>query len=195
MSSFFPKDVPKNMTLRQHDFTEPWPQDLHGKFDLVHQRAALAGARTASVEAAVKQLPVLLKPGGWLQLMEMDLSQYDDTGAATAELYRGITQLMELGGSGTPMSKPGMMVKWLKEAGLEDVREKIFKIPAGQSCEDAEMKEISAKHLSHTAGAVLGGLKAMGGKVAEDLPERYEKELREQGGTFDLICAMGRKPL
>lgn len=73
----------------------------------MHQRAALAGARSASVEDSVKHLPTLLKPGGWIQLMELDLTATDADGPAVRDFNKLVRVLMEKGGSGDAHCLPG----------------------------------------------------------------------------------------
>lgn len=94
----FPDTALQDLNFIQHDFTVPWPSDLHGKFDLVHQRSALQGARSSSVEDAIGLLLSLLKPGGWVQLVEMDLSLRPVDGPAIRNFNRTLITLMEKGG-------------------------------------------------------------------------------------------------
>lgn len=51
--------------------TEPWRITWQGAFDLVHSRMALPGIGLFPIEDVVKNLVALVKPGGWIQLVEM----------------------------------------------------------------------------------------------------------------------------
>ncbi|KAF2093934.1 hypothetical protein NA57DRAFT_47434 [Rhizodiscina lignyota] len=198
MPQFFPKSTPPELKLIQHDFTNPWPAELHNSFDLVHQRLALAGARSASVEDSVKMLPTLLKPGGWVQLGELDLTEDPVDGDAAKALYRTMRTLFEKGESGNAHSCPGTMAGWLKEAGLIDVREEIVRIPVGKRVKDGEMAKISAAHMIHVATMIPEVTKKIGGEVpVEDvdlLSQTYPEELEKIGSEFRFIIAMGQKP-
>lgn len=90
------------------------------------------------------------------------------------------------------------MTKWLKEAGLVDVREEIVHVAAGKSDEDEKMREVGVKHLVGTAEAIADSVKRMGGSVEgvdlDTVAERYGNELDNEGGEFRFIVAVGRKP-
>jgi hypothetical protein len=52
--------------------TEPWPVQWHGTFDLVHSRMALPRVGLYPLDDVVRNLVDLVKPGGWIQLVEME---------------------------------------------------------------------------------------------------------------------------
>jgi hypothetical protein len=54
-----------------------WPDNFKRYFDLVHQRLALLGAGP-NAQAAVHRLAELVKPGGWIQLLESTMIFPDD---------------------------------------------------------------------------------------------------------------------
>lgn len=43
MESFFPPTSPPHTSFSVHDIGEPWPEELHASWDLVHQRFAIPG--------------------------------------------------------------------------------------------------------------------------------------------------------
>ncbi|KAI9737714.1 MAG: hypothetical protein M1818_005718 [Claussenomyces sp. TS43310] len=65
-----PEARPSNVFLHEHSVTNPFPEDYHGYFDIVAVRLITAGLRGDDWDAAVKNLNVLLKPGGYLQWIE-----------------------------------------------------------------------------------------------------------------------------
>lgn len=198
MISFFPKTIPSNTTLLGHDFTEPWPSDLQSRFDLVHQRFALAGARSASMEKSVKLLTTLLKPGGWIQLGENDLLDKATDGNGARGLHRALAAVMEAGGSGSQQGIPGTMIRWLREAGLEDVKEVLLDIPAGNKCKNVEMARISTEAMKMLAVAITQAIKSLGGNMSDEslnaMQESLSKELEGEGSCMHMIIAIGRKP-
>ncbi|RYP73126.1 hypothetical protein DL769_004287 [Monosporascus sp. CRB-8-3] len=60
------------ITYFKQSFNDPWPGDLRNSIDLVHHRGSLAGASPNEPLDVVKNLATLVKPGGWIQLQEMN---------------------------------------------------------------------------------------------------------------------------
>lgn len=71
--AMFPSSTLPNITLTELDIKKPVPQELHGKYDLVHVRMIVAGMLPNEWPAAVANVAQLLKPGGWLQWVECDM--------------------------------------------------------------------------------------------------------------------------
>ncbi|KAI0096805.1 S-adenosyl-L-methionine-dependent methyltransferase [Nemania sp. FL0031] len=68
-----PKEsLPRNVTLTVLDAKQPFPEDLHGKYDLVHVRLLVAAMLPEEWDTVVRNLCLLLKPGGYLQWEECD---------------------------------------------------------------------------------------------------------------------------
>ncbi|KAI0842423.1 hypothetical protein F5Y06DRAFT_127382 [Hypoxylon sp. FL0890] len=67
-----PGELPANVTLTVLDIKQPIPQELHGKYDLVHVRMLVAGMLPNDWAPAVQNLSLMLKPGGFLQWEEGD---------------------------------------------------------------------------------------------------------------------------
>lgn len=57
-----------NLHLRQHNLTEPFPAEFHGKFDLVNGRALVMWLEGAYWETVLRNLFDVLKPGGGIQV-------------------------------------------------------------------------------------------------------------------------------
>lgn len=125
----FPSQLPRNMTLQEQDFTKPWPPSWRSSFDLVHQRLGLAGAGSCPLQVVVKNLVELAKPGGWLELVELDLDVADGQGPALRDFLRLLKELFTLGGMGGNFAVK--LRGLLEEAGLENVEERVVEIPAG----------------------------------------------------------------
>lgn len=72
MSSVFPTTIiPGNCQFIQHNIIQglPFP-DNH--FDFVYQRLLIAGLTPANWVAVVAELERVTKPGGWIELVEVD---------------------------------------------------------------------------------------------------------------------------
>nr|POE53640.1 n-methyltransferase sirn [Quercus suber] len=97
----------KNVQFHVHDMRIPFPNEHHGKYDLVHVRAVVAGMSVDDWKLSAVNLLQLLKPDGALQWGEGDLAQ--------AQILRG---------SSTVAAYPRTMdiiAAWNKELGIRDL--------------------------------------------------------------------------
>lgn len=65
-----PSSLPPNLKLGKGDMYEPFPDDLLGKFDVVHVRMILFGVKEGRGLEVARNLLTLLKPGGYLVWVE-----------------------------------------------------------------------------------------------------------------------------
>ncbi|TKA71290.1 hypothetical protein B0A55_07592 [Friedmanniomyces simplex] len=58
--SLFPTHPPDGMSFQAQDIREPWPANMHGTFDLVHQRFVMAAAApTPQIQVAASLASLL----------------------------------------------------------------------------------------------------------------------------------------
>ncbi|KAI1755192.1 hypothetical protein F4782DRAFT_490413 [Xylaria castorea] len=70
---FPPKDVlPANTSLGEQDVKKPFPEHMHGQYDVVHLRMLVAAMDPDDWVLALKNVIQLLKPGGYVQWEECD---------------------------------------------------------------------------------------------------------------------------
>ncbi|KAK5636175.1 hypothetical protein RRF57_011887 [Xylaria bambusicola] len=65
-TSKFSPSLPSNITLRQADMYEPFPNDLLGRFDVVNVRLIIFALKEGQGTDLVRNLMTLLKPGGYI---------------------------------------------------------------------------------------------------------------------------------
>lgn len=82
-STLFPSSLPDNVTLSEQDIKQPFPEHMHGKYDLVHVRMLVAAMLPGDWEPVVRNLTGLLKPGGYLQWEECDFVSTQWTSTTT----------------------------------------------------------------------------------------------------------------
>ena len=141
-SIYFPQNLAPSITLSTQSMTKPWPIELQNSFDLVHQRMALPAAGKADVGETLKNFIGLLKPGGWIQLVEADHSI--SRGPAMDRFFRLLQDIFVVMKTGADYA-PNLL-KWFKdEYSLEDVDEQIFDIPLGKANPKAEMQGKSTR--------------------------------------------------
>ncbi|KAF2709566.1 S-adenosyl-L-methionine-dependent methyltransferase [Pleomassaria siparia CBS 279.74] len=72
-ASFQPADsLPPNVTLGHGDFKKPFPEELHGQFDLINIRLIVISMGEGVWESTLRNMLALLKPGGAIQWTEGD---------------------------------------------------------------------------------------------------------------------------
>lgn len=196
MPSFLPKEDPSgNIRYVIHDICEPVASDLQEAFDLTLVRYVLAGSARVGIEAAVKHLVSSLKPGGWLQVMEMDTEDMSDYGPAGKALFFIMRSLF---------NKLGMGPNWasrlealFKTAGLENVSVQKIGIPGGKKMGNETDSRNSMEPFKITIPSLIAACGNMGvdlpASVTDHLPERFEKEMTEQGGTIMNYVVTGQK--
>jgi uncharacterized protein YjiS (DUF1127 family) len=69
-----PNLLPTGTQLRQLDIKQPIPENLEGRYDVVHVRMLAAGILPGEWEFVVHNVVKLLRPGGWLQWGECDFA-------------------------------------------------------------------------------------------------------------------------
>lgn len=72
--AMFPTTTLPNITFGVMDMKQPVPEELHGKYDLVHARLLVVALLPGEWAGVVQNLTKLLKPGGWLQWGECDFA-------------------------------------------------------------------------------------------------------------------------
>lgn len=175
MPSFFPPAgaTPPHTTYAVHDIADPWPASLHGRYDLVHQRLSLAGAgRATAPRTAVRRLAACVRPGGWIQLGEMDARAPVSGGPAMRDSWAVMRAVFVAAGPGAG-GDAGQeaeefwdfahhMAGWLREddLGFEDVAEEHVDVRVGPGCEDSEMGELGVRVLLQSSEAVLKASKS-----------------------------------
>jgi gliotoxin biosynthesis N-methyltransferase len=148
VEDLFPKPRPHGIEFKKQSITEPWPTEWKESFDLVHQRQVLGFCGNFSLEQAVANLCALAKPGGWVELVELDCDQsLLEEGTAAHEFFRLLEQIWKIkkmGGNFGPNLK-----EWMENAGLEDVQVDVLQCKVGAKAKP-ELKQAS---INGAAGA------------------------------------------
>jgi hypothetical protein len=153
-ASYFPENAPRNTSYQVQNITKPWPADWNGKFDFVHQRLALVVPGNEEKTLEVLQGYVdLLKPGGWIQLVEVRQWTKETDGQAFKDLSVCLSDMIKT--IGASLKHIDNAKSWLEMLGLVDVQEEIAEANYG-SREDKKVQEIAKRGMLITAGSILG---------------------------------------
>lgn len=188
----FPKDYPPNVHHSIMSVTR-MPSDWTSSFDFVNQRMLAAALTAEEWPVAISEIFRVLKPGGSVQIMELDLSwpqgDHADAIMPIKKLYSS---------NGFMWDSPAHILDWLRAAGFTDVKIDEKNGPVGK-----RWGKLGAVGTAITAGAVRNmgfmfvklGLVPSLAEVNERM-DRIESEWDERQGmhyVYHVICA--KKPL
>ncbi|OTB07252.1 hypothetical protein M426DRAFT_8979 [Hypoxylon sp. CI-4A] len=201
-SALFPpqSELPPNVTLTEQDVKKPLPEELHGKYDLVHVRLIVAGMLPDEWSSVVKNLTKLLKPGGFIQWEEGDF--------ISLRYYRGHVDapgdtIRTLGGKFVGALRERFQYGWntlpgqMREAGLDPVISDV--VSSDRVPETREGLTLASIRGSFNWARWMIERKTPDAMPIEEV-EQLEKKAYEELKTgcyvrFDIHVAVGRKPL
>ncbi|CAI6341166.1 unnamed protein product [Periconia digitata] len=177
--------------------TKPWPVEWKESFDFVHQRLALAAGGPMQKDI-VNILGGLVKPGGWIQLIEASNEELPSHGPAFKNfvtiiksiytVFRGSLNLIE------------DIPAWLKEAGFVDVEYKDIDTKLGALNPNPQLAKqgvysttVAAKGLAHFASTLPAGAIPLTSEQIANHPDELKAELAKTGAIYPLRIIWGRK--
>ncbi|MCJ1380197.1 hypothetical protein MMC17_003300 [Xylographa soralifera] len=188
-----------NIIFKSQSIIQPWPVEWHNSFDLVHQRLVLGACGAFPHREAVTNLAGLLKPGGWIQMIEPDQVSGVNDGPAMHDFIELVSWVfVSMGGT---VSYAAHIGEWLKDLGFTDVQERGIPLFLGAA---NPKKELIARTALSTAKAmeplVAYAKSSMNPSPLsidrlENLVPRLHEELLSKGGYYPLRVIWGRKPL
>ncbi|KJZ70088.1 hypothetical protein HIM_10515 [Hirsutella minnesotensis 3608] len=194
VESMFPPTPPQGISFQVQRIDRPWPKSWLGSFDYVHQRLVLPGCEYLPAATAVKNLCHLVKPGGWIELLEQDHNPPNPGAFERAESM--IREIFTVNGFG--YDYPLRIKGWLEDAGMEDVRQEVIDVPVGALNPSPEMAQKSAWQISSALAGFLPMARAlplsMPRRQLESLPEHTAEEMKRVGGVQRMYIVYGRQP-
>ena len=211
-TSFFPASPSPSLTFFEQDISKPWPQDQKGKYGLVHQRLVLL-AHGPNLARIMAGLGSLIKPGGWIQLIEMDLNERSGLGPAGVQFLTLLTEFIGVMGGQTDFLD--VIPKLLEENGFEHVAVKHYSTKVGAKNEDEGARQIQAE-MHRGPPTMIGGMlkgwcsrsrlqllpklkvrdtgkSSIPDTELETLPDRLVQEMERDGEVFVNRMIIGRK--
>ncbi|RHZ64030.1 hypothetical protein CDV55_102456 [Aspergillus turcosus] len=138
-----PDDMPENLWLQVDDlnrrFTFP-----SNHFDLVHSSLLATGINKARWPSYLADIKRVLKPGGWVQLIEIYFNVQSDNGSITEEhaLRRWSTQFMRSYERTKDLRIGTRLNNLLKDEGFEEVDARMIPLPLSAWSNDSRMRAI-----------------------------------------------------
>ncbi|KAH8888274.1 hypothetical protein GQ53DRAFT_826418 [Thozetella sp. PMI_491] len=203
--AFFPKpESADGITYRAQDVTAPWPRNWLSSFDLVHQRFVFGGVPKQRLQGAVKGLIDLVKPGGWIQIMESDVREDDDDTAVDGSLADGAAPIWSLLrhlylSMDVEPDLDRCLPTWLAEAGLVDIHEQRSTVPVGARRGGTDMARVSADAMVATAEQLATAIRGLGNSPLSNdeldgLALQVRTALEKEGGTYRVYAIWARRP-
>ncbi|KAB8235331.1 S-adenosyl-L-methionine-dependent methyltransferase [Aspergillus alliaceus] len=145
-----PDEIPENLWLQVDDLNRPFTFPPN-HFDLVHSRLLATGINRDRWPSYIRDIKRVLKPGGWVQLVEIYFNVQSDNGSITEQhaLRRWSTQLM---GSleGVKDLRVGTRLRnLLTAAGLTEVDARMIPLPLSAWSTDPRMRDIGAMNIEN----------------------------------------------
>ncbi|GKT55898.1 methyltransferase domain-containing protein [Colletotrichum tofieldiae] len=148
-TAFLPTSAQGNIRYVTQDVCDPPAAALRGQFDMTHVRNVLHSTQKSGIEQAVANLSDTLAPGGWLQIMEMDVTPgQPKQPQALQDLIQIIGYMFEKQGLDRHYARkiPGSM----KKAGLENVTVETVECGIGKVLGDDAAVRSSIEPFMHT---------------------------------------------
>ncbi|KAM0439229.1 hypothetical protein ACHAQK_006335 [Fusarium lateritium] len=213
--SFFPASD-DGIRYEVYNLCESPTEGLTGLFDLTHMRYVMAAAGKVGYQKAVENLvgmylqlrlsiadpnlplKATLAPGGWLQIHELDfsLNGRSDAGPAWKDVNKVFGGMFDAMGMGSDFVSK--LPEAFETAGLVNVSSETVHLPTVKLLNDDELAEESRQAFVMTIPNIIQGAKMFKADIPEstyeNLPERFEKEVKEQGAVFRTKIIIGQKP-
>lgn len=194
---YFPTNPPADTTYHHQSMTEPWPEKWRGYFDLVHSRMALPGVGIFPLETAVKNLISLVKPGGWIQLVEVEWNdwQMGPEGTVFRDAIKDLFSVVT-GGQGVDLREK--LIPMLEGAGLVNINYKIIVTPYGARASD-KIRSTSEASLFATAMGVSTTTKmlppiSVPRERLDAMPEKVLAEAKKEGWESQHFVLWAQNP-
>ncbi|KAG6103862.1 hypothetical protein E4U14_006097 [Claviceps sp. LM454 group G7] len=176
-----------NLNFVLHDFEkDAWPAQCSRDYDYIHLRHTLICFD--STPAVLRRAFELLRPGGWIELYEHNVTYVSMgktkalplEGTAYAKWASLIIQVARSGGR--DLTKAVHNATWLREAGFVNVTEKRFGLPMNSWPKDERLKQIGRLSLQNELALV----DSLGPVLRKAVHDEEEAHAIEEGAKRDL---------
>lgn len=184
---------PDGITHFAQSFSEPWADEHKDAFDLVNVRGSLAGSSPKRPVDVVRGLASVTKPGGWVQLMELNAFSAPSNGPAMTDFARMASEIWTEIGVGDFANELKAM---LEEVGLQSVQEKRVIVPLGKKAKNTELHATSIHGVTGPIRPLTSVAQSVPTSFTEQLsslPEQVRQELENKGGRVEMVVAWGRR--
>jgi SAM-dependent methyltransferase len=206
LSPIQPTNVPPNVKFYVDDIEGEWTYGPDEKFDFVHGRAL--GGSIMDFARLYRRIYDNMEPGGWVEMQEYE-TEFFSNDDPTLSNMPNCKRLGNLVNEASEKAGAFFMIvqeqkQKLIEAGFEDVREDIYKVPVGLWAKGRKLKELGLFQREHVklsfdsfAPGLLGRVLGWSKDEYTILVAEANRELRDPSNhvytQFRFIY--GRKPM
>lgn len=201
-SELFPAQdtLPSKISLGVLDMKQPFPIEMHGKYDLVHVRMLVTAMLPDEWDRTVRNLAGLLKPGGFLQWEECEFvnaeyllqkpgGRYEKTAFIGNQFRGALWERLEKGWNTLPQD--------MSNAGLTSVISDVF--PSDKVPETRSRMTASILSLVFTWARMMAE-RGVPKSLSDDALNKLQEEVAEEINSgaylkFNIHVACGQKPL
>ncbi|KAL3488999.1 S-adenosyl-L-methionine-dependent methyltransferase [Aspergillus germanicus] len=199
-----PDDMPENLWLQVDDLNRPFTFSSNS-FDLVHSRLLAAGINRARWPSYIRDIKRILKPGGWVQMVEIYFNVQSDNGSINDEhaLRQWSSQLMR-SMEGIKDFRVGTRLKTLLlGAGFTEVDAKMIPLPLSAWPDNPTSRGIGTMNRGNITRLLASlSLYPLTQRLHippaqyQDLISRAQEEVGDRSlkAYFPLYVCIGRKP-
>lgn len=183
------------LEIVQQNLLEDFPAGWKDSFDFVHQRFVTPLLEEDKVQPVLQRLLGCVKPGGWIQLVEMDFKTPVSEPLESCPVARKFHDI-----TSSVVSDPLAATKLagrLEKEGLSDVGYKTVDMIAGSGHPNAALGERGRRNMlsvmayfQHVSSAEQAGMTA---EEWADLPKKFEEEMKAHKIAIRVYFVWGRK--
>ncbi|KAF7715969.1 Methyltransferase type 25 domain-containing protein [Penicillium ucsense] len=199
-----PDSMPENLWLQIDDLNRPFTFPAN-HFDLVHSRLLASGIDRSRWPSYIRDIVRVLRPGGWVQTLEMYFNVQSDNGSLTDRhaLRRWSTQYMRSLEDRKDLRIGARLNDLFSQAGLLEVETKMIPLPLTDWSSNPRMRELG-RHIGEYIGDLLVSLALypltqrlhMSAETFDALVQQAREEAKDHSlkAYFPLYVCIGRKP-
>ncbi|KAL7782607.1 hypothetical protein V8C43DRAFT_195905 [Trichoderma afarasin] len=190
-----PLDPP--LEIVKQNLVDEFPTEWENNFDFVHQRFVIPLFAESEVQPVLRKLIKCMKPGAWIQLVEMD---FKTPVSEPLEACQAAQKFHELTSSvvSDPLASTKLAAR-LNEEGLANVGYKTVDMIAGSSHPDPALGERGRRNMSSVMAYFQSVSSAEKVGMTEQewasLPKKFEDEMSKYKIAVRVYFVWGRKPV
>ncbi|KAF3389517.1 hypothetical protein F1880_003275 [Penicillium rolfsii] len=191
-----PLDIKEPLNIVKQSLIEDFPAAWENAFDFVHQRFVIPLFKDEEVPQVISNLCGCVKPGGWIQLVEMDFKTPVSEPIESCKAVQAVHNL-----TSSIVSDPLAATKLasrLSEAGFVNVGFRAVDMIAGSANPDSELGQRGARNMLSILGYFqsVARPEIIGFSEEEwsDLPRRFAEELKTYKVALRVYFVWGQKP-
>ncbi|KAE8374948.1 hypothetical protein BDV26DRAFT_268828 [Aspergillus bertholletiae] len=185
--------LPPNVTLREYNILADVPPDLQGLYDIVHIRNFSFVLMDDQIEKVIRNLYQLLKPGGYIQWGEPDVSSFRIEKSNPGNKVDAFTELIRISQAQDARLRPTWVPRlpaYFEDIGMEGVEADVKDPPPHLALAKHECSLIIHELISRKTQNT-----AVGEELKWIIPEVARETQQGSYWAFTRWSVIGRKPL